>query len=60
MYYLKDILDASRKDISTALHFVEEQCLILRPDLYATEGSEVLDSWVRHQICYMFKYSFSY
>lgn len=44
--YLQDILDASRKDIPSLMKPVEEQCQILRPDLYAIDGKQVLDAWV--------------
>lgn len=29
---------------------VDEQCQILRPDIYATGGKEVFDAWVRNII----------
>lgn len=46
IYYLQDILDASRKDIPSLMKPVNEQCQNLRPDLFAVEGKQVLDAWV--------------
>lgn len=48
--YLQDILEASRKDIPILMKSVDEQCQILRPDLYATGGKEVFDAWVRNSV----------
>ncbi|KAE9532780.1 hypothetical protein AGLY_009861 [Aphis glycines] len=41
----KDILDTSRKDIPILLKPIEEQLKILRPDLFAISGKEVLTNW---------------
>jgi len=29
---------------------VDEQCQILRPDLYAVGGKQVLEAWVRNEM----------
>uniref|UniRef100_A0A2S2PEV5 Uncharacterized protein n=1 Tax=Schizaphis graminum TaxID=13262 RepID=A0A2S2PEV5_SCHGA len=41
----KDILDASRKDIPIVLKPIEEQLKVLRPELFAISGKEVLTNW---------------
>lgn len=48
IYFFKDILDASRKDIPIVMKPIEEQCKILRPELFAVSGKEVLKAWVRN------------
>ncbi|XP_025196480.1 uncharacterized protein LOC112595467 [Melanaphis sacchari] len=41
----KDILDASRKDIPILFKPIEEHLKILRPELFAIPGKEVLKNW---------------
>lgn len=42
--------DSSRTDVPRLLTMVEEQCKILRSDLFAVTSKEVKDSWVKLNI----------
>lgn len=39
--------DFSRKDVPRLLAMVEEQCKILRSDLFSVTSKEVKNSWVK-------------
>jgi hypothetical protein len=41
-------LDTSKKDIPSVMKIVEEQCAILRPDIFLESGKEVIKRWVRN------------
>lgn len=41
-------MDTSKKEVSSVMKSIEEECAILRPDLFSIEGKEVLETWVRN------------
>lgn len=48
-------MDVSRKDVTSVMKVIEEQCKILRPDLFDVEGVKVLKKWVRNYMGYIAK-----
>lgn len=44
--------DSSRTDVPYQLTIVDEQCKILRSDLFAVTSKEVKDSWVKMKYSY--------